>query len=179
MSLKQLNGSYIAVDDRILFRFNTDDDSEYRLWLTRRITFFILAATPHLVEQKLAQSHAKPTAKAMAQFQQDVANEQTNLQAAYQVATKFPLGAQPVLATDVKCTLIPLPTGDVLAFDWTLPAGAQLNFKLALPMAQALRVLLERLAKQAHWLDGLPNLTAAPDSSTSPLAPPADPKQVH
>ena len=61
MSIKQFNGSYVLNEDRLLFRFNTSDDSEYRFWLTRRITLFFLAATDHLVEKQLEKSHSKQT----------------------------------------------------------------------------------------------------------------------
>jgi hypothetical protein len=68
MSIKQFNGSYVSNEDRLLFRFNTSDDSEYRFWLTRRITLFFLAATDHLVEKQLEKSHSKHTAKAITEF---------------------------------------------------------------------------------------------------------------
>jgi len=63
MSIKQLNGSYIPNEDRILFRFSTVDNCEYRFWFTRRITLFLLAATEHLVEKQLEQHHPPSTAR--------------------------------------------------------------------------------------------------------------------
>ena len=38
MSIKQFNATYLAPDDRLLFRFNTLEDTEFRFWLTRRVT---------------------------------------------------------------------------------------------------------------------------------------------
>ena len=43
MSIKQFNGSYMPNEDRLMFRFNTVEDDEYRFWFTRRVTLFILA----------------------------------------------------------------------------------------------------------------------------------------
>lgn len=51
MSIKQVNASYLVNEDRILFRFNTPERAEYRLWFTRRITLFILAATSQLLQK--------------------------------------------------------------------------------------------------------------------------------
>ena len=61
MSIKQFNGNYQAQEDRILFRFNTAEDAEYRFWFTRRITLFILAASTHLIEKQLEKQHQKIT----------------------------------------------------------------------------------------------------------------------
>lgn len=151
MSIKQFNGSYMPNEDRILFRFNTAEDDEYRFWLTRRVALFILAATDHLVEKKLEQKHAKPAAKAIAQFQQEAVKEQTKFTSDYQPASKYPIGADPVLVMDVKCTIIPVEGHDVLSMDLVMPGGANLNLKLTIPIFQTMRLLLERLAAQGNW----------------------------
>ena len=53
MTIKQFNATYLANDDRLLFRFNTSEDTEFRFWFTRRVTLFILAATSHLLVKNL------------------------------------------------------------------------------------------------------------------------------
>ncbi len=151
MSIRQFNGNYMPNDDRLLFRFNTADDSEYRFWFTRRVTLFIMAATEHLVEKKLEQKHDQPTAKAIAQFQQEAIKEKANFVSEYQAANKFPLGADPVLVVDVKCTMLQAEGVDVLSMDLVLPGGANLNLRLTVPILQTMRLLLERLAQQANW----------------------------
>jgi hypothetical protein len=40
---QQLNGTYYPEEDRLMLRIRTNDNSEYRLWLTRLITQKILA----------------------------------------------------------------------------------------------------------------------------------------
>ena len=52
MSIKQFNVTYFINDDRIIFRFNTIDHSEYRFWLTRRLTHFILMSTGKFIEKE-------------------------------------------------------------------------------------------------------------------------------
>ena len=68
MTIKQFNATYLANDDRLLFRFNTGEDTEFRFWFTRRVTLFILAATSHLLVKNLEQSHTPEAAKAIAEF---------------------------------------------------------------------------------------------------------------
>ena len=69
MTIKQFNGSYSANEDRILFRFNTQNQEEYRFWFTRRVTLFILAATSHLLSKKLEQTHSADAVKALNEFE--------------------------------------------------------------------------------------------------------------
>jgi hypothetical protein len=72
MTIKQFNATYLVPDDRLLFRFNTSDDSEYRFWLTRRITLFIQSTTQHLIVKGLKQKHSPDIAKAIADFDKEV-----------------------------------------------------------------------------------------------------------
>jgi hypothetical protein len=181
MSIKQFNGSYVSNEDRLLFRFNTSDDSEYRFWLTRRITLFFLAATDHLVEKQLEKSHSKQTAKAITEFQNETAREKVDFTSAYQAVTKFPLGADPVLLSDVRCTLLMVNQQAVMSLDLVLHSGGQINLKLVLPTLQAMRVLLERLVKQAHWDQVLPNIASPVTGEAEPISPVTkiNPGQVH
>lgn len=184
MSIKQFNGSYVANEDRLMFRFNTADDSEIRFWLTRRITFFILAATAHLVEKQLEKIHPKTTAKVISEFQQETAREKTDFSTAYQAVTKFPIGADPVLIVDVRCTLLELEGQSVMSMDFVLHSGGQLNIKLALATLQSMRVLLERLVEQSRWTSEVAAMTSAlagaPAQAEADVALPAiDPKKVH
>jgi hypothetical protein len=177
MSIKQFNGSYMPNEDRILFRFNTADDDEYRFWLTRRVALFILAATDHLVEKKLEQKHAKPAAKAIAQFQQEAVKEQTKFTSDYQPASKYPIGSDPVLVMDVKCTMIQVDQVDALSMDLVMPGGANLNLKLTVSILQTMRLLLERLAMQANWGQmqlNIPKDQVIPKAESEPTAPIAD-----
>ena len=174
MSIKQFNGSYMPNEDRILFRFNTAQDDEYRFWLTRRVTLFILAATDHLVEKKLEQHHDKPVAKAIAQFQQEAVKEQTTFTNDYLPANKYPIGVDPVLVMDVKCTILQVEGQDVLSLDLVMPGGANLNLKLTMPIFQTMRLLLERLAAQGNWGQiqiQIPNAPAMSDAESETEVP--------
>ena len=53
MSIKQLNATYVADEDRVQFRFTTLADEEFRLWLTRAVTAQILWGSEQLVVKAL------------------------------------------------------------------------------------------------------------------------------
>ena len=104
MSIKQFNATYLAPDDRLLFRFNTLEDAEFRFWLTRRVTLFILAATAHLIVRNLEQTHSPEAAKAIADFEKEAVQvsrggtageSQNTSNDQYQPGGKYPLGADP------------------------------------------------------------------------------------
>ena len=168
MTIKQFNASYLAQEDRILFRFNTQDKAEYRLWFTRRVTLFILAATSHLLTKKLEQAHSIDAAKALNEFEKqatlDAAKGQNAVGQSYEAGTNFPLGFDPILVMDVTCALT--KNGDKLAYiestnneeiddsvsiDFLLPAGANVNLKLSGNMMRGVCFLLDQLRQNAAW----------------------------
>ena len=168
MTIKQFNGSYLTHEDRLLFRFNTIDDAEFRFWFTRRVTLFILGATAHLLTKHLEKTHSPETAAAITEFQKEALKEQVSKQAsqqgeakgeqgrqvaveAYQPASNYPIGADPLLVMDVKCELSKDGEADVLSMDFVLPGGANLNLKLGGPTLQAMCLLLDQLRETAAW----------------------------
>lgn len=168
MSIKQINAAYMNTEDRILFRFNTQDQSEYRLWLTRRVCLFLLAAITHLQAKKLESEHSSDTAKAIQEFKKEAliealktanAGEQT-----YESGVQFPLGFDPLLVMDVTCALtkneadvagnqasISGEFSDSMSINFLLPGGANLSLQLEGNMLRAMCLLLDQLRNQAGW----------------------------
>jgi hypothetical protein len=109
MSIKQFNGAYLVNEDRILFRFNTQSQEEYRFWFTRRVTLFILAASSHLHSKKMEQTHSPDVVKAIGDFEKEVILETVKTENAqaqtYEAGLNFPLGFDPILVMDVTCSL--------------------------------------------------------------------------
>jgi hypothetical protein len=110
-----------------------------------------LAATEHLVEQRLTQTHSAPAAKAIAQFAQDTAKSQADFTVQYQVAMHFPLGHDPVLVTDVKCTVVQVDGTDAMTLDFAMNNHPNLTITLGIPTLITMRILIERLADNAQW----------------------------
>ena len=168
MSIKQINAAYLVNEDRILLRFNTPAEAEYRLWITSRIGLFMLVATTHLLTKQLEQSHAPDTAKAIDAFEKEALVEASKIANTtpneYQSGIQFPLGAEPILVMDVSCSLlqnnasnnsnsdaITSSNQDIISIDFALPGGANLNLKLASNMVRAITLLLDQLRQQAGW----------------------------
>jgi hypothetical protein len=156
MTIKQFNATYLAHDDRLLFRFNTTEDTEFRFWFTRRVTLFILAASSHLVVKNLEQNHSPEVAKAIAEFsketvQVDKGGQGVSQVDTYQTANTYPLGADPLLVMDVKCAFEKQDAEDMLSLDLVLPGGANINLKMAGPTLQAMCLLLNQLREHAAW----------------------------
>jgi hypothetical protein len=172
MGIQQLNASYLVNEDRILLRFNTPEEAEYRFWITRRVGLFMLVATTHLLTKQLEQSHAPDTAKAIDAFEKEALVEASNIAnltaAEYQSGIHFPLGSEPILVMDVRCSLLQNIAGDasksstiadgnheIISIDFVLPGGANLNLKLANTMVRAITLLLDQLRQQAGWGDAV------------------------
>ena len=168
MTIKQLNATYLVNEDRILLRLNTPEEAEYRLWITRRVTLFILAASTHLLTKYLEQTHTAETAKAIDAFEKDALVEASKIANAasneYQSGIQFPLGSEPILVMDVSCSLLQNNASegsnsdanssgnhDIVSIDFVLPGGANLNLKLASTMVRAINLLLDQLRQQAGW----------------------------
>ena len=163
-----MNASYLVNEDRVLFRFNTQDQSEYRLWLTRRVTLFILAASSHLLAINLEKRHSPDAAKALNEFEREALFEATKTANAgaqtYESGVHFPIGFDPLLVMDVTCSLVDegkttqskSPSkesvlSNAISVDFALPGGANLNLQLPENMMRAMSVLLDQLRQQAGW----------------------------
>ena len=155
-------------EDRILLRLNTPEEAEYRLWITRRVSLFILAASTHLLTKYLEQTHTAETAKAIDAFEKEALVEASKIANAspneYQSGIQFPLGSEPILVMDVSCSLLQNNASegnnshanssgnhDIVSIDFALPGGANLNLKLASTMVRAINLLLDQLRQQAGW----------------------------
>ncbi len=179
MSIQQINGTYLINEDRVLFRFNTQNHEEYRFWFTRRVTLFILAATTHLLAKKMEQTHSVDAAKAIGEFEKEAILEAAktgNAQSqTYESGVNLPIGFDPVLVMDVTCALTKngeklaqlsdVKEGEIdneLSMDFVLPGGANLNLKLPPNTLQAMCVLLDQLRLQAGWGEGILQLKNSP-----------------
>lgn len=149
MSVKQFNARYSPNDDRIIFRFNTMDQSEYIFWFTRRITHFILKSADQFTEKQYAK--ATPSVANVISEVQQSDNQVTNFTKPYEPGIQYPLGGDAVLVMDAKCQMIKIEEQDVFSLDLVLPGGANLNLKLAMPVMKSLILLLEELNIQAKW----------------------------
>lgn len=150
MSIRQLNANYVPDEDRVMLRFTTDTDDEYRLWLTRAVVGTLLQQTQALAVKTLERQHNVHQAKAVAQFKQQ-ALQQTVSYAQFEGAARFPLGAEPVLVKSVQAQI--REQAPVLVM--LLARGQNLTLRLNEDLVGKLQLLMHKMNDAAHWALGL------------------------
>lgn len=183
MSIRQLNASYVAEEDRVMLRFTTDTQEEYRLWLTRSVVGTLLEQTQALAVQALEQQGNVHQAKEVAQFRQQ-ALQQSATYTQFEGAARFPLGAEPVLVRTVQAQFRENSSVLVMA----LTRGQNLTLTLSEDLVGKLQLLLQKMSAAGRWGLGLPDAVyvsaaaqlagSAPEPVDSSDSPPP-PKVLH
>jgi hypothetical protein len=163
MTIKQFNGNWSPLEDRIMFRFNTADGAEYRLWLTRRVAASLIQGSQHVVTKVLEKKHAPKAARAIQAFQQEAIKQKTDFRSEYQEAAQLPLGTAPVLVVGLGMK----PERDLMSVDFQLITKQNLNLKLTMPMLQGMVLLIDKLQTTAKWGIGLPEANANDEPSVT------------
>ncbi len=100
--LDQIQISFVAGEDRLLLRVSTQNQEEFRCWLTRR---FVKAIRPALAQalaaQPRIQTQTDPLAKQeLLRFEHEVARQSSDFATPYKgLSRALPLGEAPVLLT--------------------------------------------------------------------------------
>ncbi len=133
MNIHQLSVNYVQEQDRILVRINTTAQEELRLWFTRRLTLGLKpmlhkivaewVAKQETVKSPLTMSAATADAQTqamLADFKREESLQKSDFQTPYKAPNALPLGAEPLLVTEISVT--PLPSGQLqMAFNEKLP----------------------------------------------------------
>lgn len=152
MSIKQFNGQWAIDEDRLLFRFNTEDDREFRFWLTRNATRTIIESSQPLVTEVLKKKFAPEAAEAIQEFQQQAAIQTTQFNETYASGGNLVLGENPILVTGVALRT----ENGLMSIDLRLATRQTVNIKITMPVFQKMILLLNRLQEKARWDIGLP-----------------------
>jgi hypothetical protein len=147
MSIKQFNATYIRQEDRLLFRFNTSEGTEFRLWLTRLISMSLLATIRHSIQRDLERKHSPLTAQVIQEFQEEKIKKTANFHDPYIPASKLPLGADPILVVGLNI----LHQDNFFSIAFKLKGDKKLSLKLPAQAIQSLVSLLEQLEIKAQW----------------------------
>ena len=151
MSIRQLNASYAPEEDRVMLRFTTDIQEEYRFWLTRAVVAALLQHAQTLAVKALEQHHSAQQAKAVAHFkQQTLAQTATFTQ--FEGATRFPFGAEPVLVKSVEAHIQAQTPVLVLH----MARGQKFSLRLNEELMGKLQLLLKKMSAAARWALDLP-----------------------
>lgn len=147
MTIRQFNGHYDLREDRIIFKFNTHQDSEYRLVLTRFIVEKILLSVARLIHNSLEKTHNAQIAKVIQEFQDDGVEKSANLNQQYLGAQNLPLGENPLLVTGMRLSY----ADNQFLISFQLANNKTLNTKLSKENTQTMSFLLKKLAQKANW----------------------------
>jgi hypothetical protein len=152
MPIKQFTGQWASDEDRLLFRFNTADDREFRFWLTRNITRAIIESSQRVVTAALKKHFAPETAEAIQEFQQQTAIQTTQFNESYASGQNLVLGEEPVLVIGLAIQA----EKEMMSIDLRLATKQNVNIKIRPPVFQKMVLLLNKLQEQARWGINLP-----------------------
>jgi hypothetical protein len=188
MKIHQLSVNYLAEQDRILMRVNTQAAEEMRLWLTRRLMLGLWPLLSKLLTKHLLKLEAAGTSleaadedlkRMLADFRKEEFLRNADFETPYQEAqAALPLGEKPLLVTDVDAA--PLPNGRLrLGFNERKPhSDKPRSFQMEMEpkLMQGLMHLLEQALARSQWREpfGAPvaiDEAAAPDDEPPPRKP--------
>ena len=176
MKIHQLSVNYLAEQDRIFVRVNTSASEEIRLWLTRRLMLGLWPLLSKLLTQHLLKLESAGSSleaadedlrKMLADFRKEQFLQQADFDTPYdENQAMLPLGADPVLVTDVDAT--PLPNGRLrLSFNERLPGGKEpRSFQIEMDpqLMQGLMHLLEQALARSQWQEPFGQAAAAEEA---------------
>ena len=149
--IRQMNIAYVPVQDRLLFRVNTTENSEYRLWFTRH---FLRALWPEIVKvlsadpqiQSLDDNEQK---EAVLSFKHETAVSQSNFSRKYDDnVVQRPLGVSPLLVSTLRIKTT-APGSIILAFQNARAGGVELSMEQNL-LHSFCQLLIDTVNK-AQW----------------------------
>lgn len=117
--IHQMQLSYVATEDRMLFRVNTRERQEFRFWMTRRYVSLLWQSLTQLLARNAASTAAAETPKpspdplaeaAKQELLHREAVKKADFKTQYQESNYLPLGEAPVLLYSVG--LKPGPAAD-------------------------------------------------------------------
>lgn len=152
MSIEQIRAEHSLEEDRILLFLRTSSLEEYKLWLTRRVTLFVLAATEKLIGNTLSKKFTEDTAKAISNFQKDTAKQSTDFNASYTAGTQFPIGEQPRLVRDIRCSAVDQEGQILIRMDIEFEKQKSIHITLPEKSMRQMCLLIEGIARNAQWI---------------------------
>jgi len=151
MQLHQINVGYDSLQDPLLLRFSTNEQVEYRMWITRRMLKGLWPGLVQLmVNTPMARQQVQPEAKrAVVEFQREQALSQTKFGKQYegeQMAAAIP--GEPLLVFGLRMRPNPEGGHDI---EFLPRQGPGVHIRLQDAMVHALAKLLQDAIKVTDW----------------------------
>lgn len=183
MNIHQLSVHHDERQDRLLLRLNTQDQQEFRFWLTRRMTLRLMpvieksAVRLEAAQPGVAATDA-PSQHLLTELKRDAFLKKADFATPFDNrATQWPLGADPLLITDAHLCIKPDGALEISFEDKSDPQNArscQLNLQVSL--VHGMVHLIQQAIETAEW-GNLGSFTKATD--TDPVTPPEPPRYAH
>ncbi|MEM7366455.1 MAG: hypothetical protein AAF525_20775 [Pseudomonadota bacterium] len=148
-AISQLQVVYSPEEDRILFRVNTTEQSEFRFWFSRRYTMLLLrvlhehqARDPDVVVQQAPEAR-----QAVQSFKQEQSAQSANMSKQFEASTRRPLGEDAILAHRLTYKI----NDDQLNLGIAPKEGQGINIGINRDINNNLTRLLLAAAKQGEW----------------------------
>jgi len=151
VKINQVNFSYSPLEDRLLFRFNTLNKTEIRMWLTRAMSIKLLGQLHRLVKVDLLRERPGLGAIAMqtvGKFRREAVLEKADYVQPFSGGAEiFPLGLQPILVTDVVMD----SSKPVSVVTFQLAIGQGVNLSLNHDLGVAIGKLMSDVVDGLNW----------------------------
>ena len=174
--ISQLNATYVPEEDRVIFRFNTNDNSEYRMWFTRVLVHGIIQECSKVALKTELIVNKNINAQAISEFKQDMVQANTQF-TDFNPSSNLPLGEAPLLVKRINFgfeqKLI------ALAFDLTI--GQTITLRLNEDLFSKFRLLMDTIEKRANWglIYGSPIVDSGIDESSKQIGTHCGVKRLH
>ena len=149
--LSQIQISFAPVEDRLLLRIATDDDNEFRFWLTRRYVKLLWPVLGQMlvVHPSVGTATSTQAQDAVIEFQREAALATADFDSEFNNAPKqLPSGESPLLLVRVQHKRNP-SSAAVLCLHPT--NGQGIEFALEPQLLHSLRALLQDGLAKADW----------------------------
>jgi len=144
--ISQLNATYQPEEDRVVFRFNTINNSEFRMWFTRALVHKLILACSEVAIKSELLVNKNTNAKEISEFKQEMSRSATQF-TEFNTSSEFPLGQNPILVKRVNFAIENKIF--VLAFD--LIIGQTITLRLDEDLFSKFRLLMDAIEDKAGW----------------------------
>ena len=149
-AIRQMQILYDPEEDRILFRVNSTEKREYRLWITRRFTLLLIKTLrDHMDADPDVSMQGSPDAKqAVRKFKQESAIQEANFKQKFaEDPTEFPMGDETPLAFKLTHNI----RDENLHLSLQPKSGQGMNLVLDRKRNSSLTQLLMGAIQRANW----------------------------
>jgi hypothetical protein len=158
MNIHQLSVHHDERQDRLLLRLNTQDQQEFRFWLTRRMTQRLMPA----IEQSATRLEAAqpgvaatdaPSQNLLNELKRDAFLKKADFATPFENhATQWPMGAEPLLITEAHLRIKPNGALEISFEDKSAPARARsCRLNLQVSLVHGMVHLIQEASKKAEW----------------------------